>query len=63
MEFEEERDVLTVSVEGTTTSEGWHVRTKWDPASVRYAGNVLAGKLCIADKLLKMSYHYHINLA
>ena len=35
MEFEEERDTLTVSVEGTAMSEGWHVRTKWDPAIVR----------------------------
>ena len=33
----EEGDALTldnVSVEGTTTSGGWHVATKWDPARV-----------------------------
>ena len=38
VEFEE-GDALTldnVSVEGTTTSGGWHVATKWDPASVRF---------------------------
>ena len=38
MEFEE-GDALTVenvSVEGTITSEGWHVRTKLGPARVRY---------------------------
>ena len=34
MEFDKERDTLTVSVEGTATSKGWHVRTKWDPAIV-----------------------------
>ena len=41
MEFEEGRDALTVSVGRTSTSEGWNVRTKWDPASVRYVGNML----------------------
>ena len=38
VEFEE-GDALTVdnvSVEGTTTSGGWHVATKWDPARVRF---------------------------
>ena len=39
MEFEEEGEALTldnVSVEGTTTSGGWHVATQWDPARVRF---------------------------
>ena len=39
VEFEEEGDALTldnVSVQGTTTSEGWHVATQWEPARVRF---------------------------
>jgi len=38
VEFEE-GDTLTldnVSVKGTTTSGGWHVASKWDPARVRF---------------------------
>lgn len=41
MEFEEKSDALIlegVSVEGTTTTEGWHVATVWDPSRVRYLG-------------------------
>ena len=26
-----------VSVEGTATTGGWHVATKWDPSRVRYS--------------------------
>jgi len=39
LSVEFEGDALTldnVSVEGTTTSEGWRVATKWDPARVRF---------------------------
>ena len=42
VEFKE-GDTLTldnVSVEGTTTSGGWHVATKWHPATVRFAFKV-----------------------
>ena len=41
MEFEEEKDALTVSVERTPMSEGWHIQTKWNPACVRYIGSIL----------------------
>ena len=37
--MELEGDTLSldnVSSEGTTTTEGWHVATRWDPARVRY---------------------------
>ena len=44
LNVEFEGDALTldnVSVDGTTTSGGWHVATKWDPARVRFGGLVV----------------------
>jgi len=45
-----EGDAMTVEnigEEGTTTSEGWHLQTKWEPARVRYT--------CIGSEV---SLHY-----
>jgi len=39
--------VENIGEEGTTTSEGWHLQTKWEPARVRYT--------CIGSEV---SLHY-----